>query len=114
MRAIDADKFKSYIVDGKKRVEYRIKPEYKELAQQMTDDFLKDIDEQPTLDVQPVVHAHWEDISVHSFESAIVPQGQKKMKAVECSHCQTVSGYPWIGKLQYCPWCGAKMDEVQK
>lgn len=101
MRAIDADKFKEWIRTPENA--------FNKNADRY---FSGAVDKQPTLDVQPVVHAHWEDISVHSFESAIVPQGQKKMKAVECSHCQTVLEYPWIGKFQYCPWCGAKIDEV--
>ena len=54
------------------------------------------LDNQPTVDVVPVVHAHW--ISDPDYPSHTI-----------CSNCKN-----WINMYQllnYCPNCGAKMDE---
>ena len=54
------------------------------------------LDNQPTVDVAPVVHAHW--ISDPDYPSHTI-----------CSNCKN-----WINMYQllnYCPNCGAKMDE---
>lgn len=50
MRLIDADRFKKYITDGFERSKPIIFPEYKEIVRDVTDGFIKDIDEQPTVD----------------------------------------------------------------
>ncbi len=49
----------------------------------------------PTLDYEPVVHAHWSDAN-----------GKWK----KCSNCFRSNQY----YSKYCPWCGAKMDEEVK
>ena len=54
-----------------------------------------EVNNAPTLDVKPVVHAHWDEDD-YGFYS--------------CSNC----GYEWDEaeyKTKYCPECGAKMDE---
>ena len=50
------------------------------------------IDETPTEDVTPVVHAHWTFTYYNSFV---------------CSNCSHSSD----NEFCYCPNCGAKMDE---
>lgn len=50
----------------------------------------------PTLDYEPVVHAHWIDADYGKWK--------------KCSHCFRTNQY----YSKYCPWCGAKMDEEQK
>lgn len=53
-RLIDADEFKKYIIQGADGI--LVSEKYFDLAVQMTKDFLKDIDEQPTAyDVGKVV-----------------------------------------------------------
>lgn len=66
------------------------------------------IDAAPTLDYEPVVHAHWEDDG-HGY--------------YVCSHCEDYivtdeDGNPppflkndWVLKIHRCPNCDAKMDE---
>lgn len=56
------------------------------------DDMVKVVKGIPSLDVAPVVHAHWVD----------------KIFAFECSACCGDA----IDNYAYCPCCGAKMDEV--
>jgi len=61
------------------------------------------IDEVPTADVLPVVHAHW----VEQFE------GTYLRRAMYCSACKKKSGIGGSKANQmkpYCPNCGAKMD----
>lgn len=48
----------------------------------------------PALDVQPVVHAHWDGLTIG------------KNGAYYCSNC----GFTNIYKSNYCPRCGARMD----
>lgn len=46
-------------------------------------------------DVAPVVHAHWRLVSLNLWD---------------CTNCHYVVDR-WDRKTQYCPDCGAKMDE---
>lgn len=51
-------------------------------------------EETPTVDAEPIRHGHW----------------VSRIKIYECSECG-FAGYP---EMNYCPWCGAKMDEVEE
>ena len=51
MRLIDADAFKEYICNAYEQVKHMY-PDGGEWARQITEDFCKDIDEQPTIDQQ--------------------------------------------------------------
>ena len=53
------------------------------------------IDRTPTADVQPVIHAHWRLVSLNLWD---------------CTNCHYVVDYV-NKKFNYCPECGAKMDE---
>lgn len=63
-----------------------------------------DIDNAPTIDAEPVVHAHWIKLDDNGRELAIP----------YCSQCLHLplrnNGYA-IELTDYCPHCGAKMDE---
>ena len=52
------------------------------------------LDDAPTVDAEPIRHGHW----------------VSRIKIYECSECG-FAGYP---EMNYCPWCGAKMDEVEE
>ena len=69
----------------------------------------------PTVDVVPVVHAHWNCIE-------IVVSYEGTFDAYECSHCHKSllddlcenNGSDYVNAkndFKYCPFCGAKMDE---
>ena len=51
-------------------------------------------------DVAPVMHGRWISKNHHGYEWVFV-----------CSNCDYVDGYPFNDRPNYCPNCGAKMDE---
>ena len=53
-------------------------------------------------DVAPVVHGRWISKNPHGYEWTFV-----------CSNCDYVDGYPFNDRYNYCPNCGAKMDEKE-
>lgn len=55
----------------------------------------------PTVDAEPVRHGHWVD------------EG-KKFLPVYCSRCGFGKVYEDQRNYDYCPNCGAKMDEEEK
>lgn len=81
-RYIDADRF---IVD---------------MAENMFTDktFHEIVQEQPTADVQPVIHGHWTGIPKYADIA---------WQCSECKHFTTM-------RYNYCPNCGAKMDKENK
>lgn len=97
-RPIDAEILKKDISKYRKS----LKPEY---IMKLTDAMLKDIEdivsEQPTVDAVPVVHGHW--------VSEINSYGETT--AWHCSNCYERTGFFTTGQSNYCPECGAKMDE---
>ena len=70
--------------------------------------FMRNIDDAPTIEAEPVKHGEWIDTDVPN------------VKAAECSlcgFCQRTSGEDKTGKhmihkavYRYCAGCGAKMD----
>ena len=61
------------------------------------------IDRQPAADVAPIVHGKWDDDSVAFFRKCSV-----------CGCCIEWAQLPFLdgdGEYNYCPRCGAKMDE---
>lgn len=58
-------------------------------------------------DVEPVRHGQWIRESVESVDSS---DGCFKIRWAECSEC----GTRVIGKPNYCPYCGAKMNEKEQ
>ena len=65
----------------------------------------EDIDNAPTIEATPVVHAHWEDCTGSELDffgsPVIVPRKR-------CSHCHRKNCKNYAPP--YCPNCGAKMD----
>jgi NAD-dependent SIR2 family protein deacetylase len=80
--------------------------------------FAKEIDKQNHLELAPIIHAHWDCIeNVISYEGTF--------DAYECSHCHKSflddlcenNGSDYVDAkkdFEYCPFCGAKMDEETK
>ena len=54
----------------------------------------------PTIEAKPVVHGRWISKNPHGYEWVFV-----------CSNCDYIDGYPFNDRSNYCPNCGAKMDE---
>lgn len=65
-------------------------------------DIYSAIEEAPTIEAKPVVHGRWISKNPHGYEWIFV-----------CSNCDYVDGYPFNERPNYCPNCGAKMDEKE-
>ena len=63
---------------------------------------LKYVENLPAADVAPVVHGRWISKNHHGYEWVFV-----------CSNCGYIDGYPFNDRSNYCPNCGAKMDEKE-
>ena len=94
MRLIDADALEEEIV---KTMRYVPKDAVLDVACM--------VNRAPTIEAKPVVHAHWEKEFFTNYRQRV------------CSVCfatvrQTLydDGEPRL--FNYCPWCGAQMDEV--
>lgn len=61
----------------------------------------------PAADVAPLVHARWDDSGRYTF-----PGGSTAVSCTECGCKLTVSEFR-LNKWNYCPNCGAKMDESE-
>lgn len=63
---------------------------------------LRDLYKIPAADVAPVVHAHWKEIE-HEGETTLC----------ECTSCGDWILFHYEYSPDYCPTCGAKMDESE-
>lgn len=64
----------------------------------------KDIEEAPTVDVEPIRHGEW------------IEDDDKCYWKIVCSECEIEIGSRTridTEKMNYCPYCGAKMDEEE-
>lgn len=85
-RYIDAEPIEQFIANGLNRT-----PKEEAIGFDAIE-ILSEIHFAPTADVAPVIHAHW------ILKDTGLP---------ECSHC----GGNCVYMADYCPCCGAKMDE---
>ena len=69
--------------------------------------FIEQLKAIPSADVEPVRHGQWIRESVGSDNSLA---GYFEIAMAECSECGTCI----MGKPNYCPNCGAKMDEKEQ
>lgn len=67
MRLIDADAFKEYICNAYEQVKHMY-PDGGKWARQITDDFCKDIDEQPTIEPQKWIPFHKRELTEEEQE----------------------------------------------
>ena len=86
MRLIDADALIAYI---KKRIRNEMVIAW----------LCRIISEVPTIEAEPVRHGRWVDKMVRDWHCS------------ECGKKASFDGYCYDDKPNYCPNCGAKMDE---
>ena len=90
MRLIDAEEFQKFIEKQDESADYTIYH------------FEEWLEQQPTIEAKPVVHAHWLE--------QIIDGGQELM----CSNCgeyALMNDEFYSEFSKYCPYCGAPMDE---
>ena len=68
---------------------------------------IKVLEDQPTVDAAPVVHAHWKEWWPPKH---MIMTGEEMLYV--CSAC--TAKYSDIENKRYCPWCGAIMDEEKE
>ena len=75
----------------------------------------KVVDEAPTIDAEPVRHGHWieyePDNGIHFHKCSECGQGDMYQGTITDWNGR---GFSFYYKRQYCPVCGAKMDEVEE
>lgn len=79
-------------------------PRHVEKGLMSHEELLAYIAEAPTIEAKPVVHAHWDKLCPEKGVLA----------GATCSNCKVCAGY-WdetMEEFDYCPFCGAQMDEV--
>lgn len=62
----------------------------------------EEVEDIPPADIAPVIHARWIDNGRGGYAHAYF-----------CSNCGWLDGYPIEDRFNYCPCCGAKMDEIE-
>lgn len=104
MRLIDADALINHVVKKYRKTE-------KDYLLFFLVDVIFDIDEQPTVEAEPVRHGHW-----------IECESENGIHFHKCSECGkrdmyqgtftdwNKRGFSFYYKRLYCPVCGAKMD----
>ena len=96
LKLIDADALiEKYTVVIRKTADEKLKTEIAVL--------LKDIEEQPTVDAEPVRHGKWIDMGDYWKCSECMCTQLKKIP--------TVYGDITLEESKYCPYCGAKMEK---
>ena len=93
MRPIDADELKITLTNW-----IRLHWDETFTAGDMAYAFLEMINEELTLKMKSVVHAHWIKSNYDNIDGTIY----------KCSNCNAELFSAW----NYCPNCGAKMDEI--
>ena len=69
---------------------------------------LRMIEDAPAADVAPVRHGRWDDSGRYTFQS-----GDTAVRCTNCGCALTEIEYH-LNNWNYCPVCGAKMDEGLK
>ena len=102
MRLIDAEKAEQKFV----QMAESVNPIYRECILTMAL-YLRNEDDIPTVYAEPIRHGHWIEVQrIHEKDHTAI---------CECSLCgDTVWVYDGQRAWNYCPNCGAKMDEVKE
>ena len=90
MRLIDADRFDKELDESEEYASLELSVEIFRTKVRLAT--------QPTIDAEPVRHGHWKG------------NGKGYWEIRECSVCG--EKMPTVGGLNYCPNCGAKMNDV--
>ena len=101
MRLINADALKTKIQKIKaEALEHGFAPE-----SVCGDILLNFLDNAPTIEAKPIVHAHWREWWP---PQEFILTGEEKLYI--CSNCD--AKYSDVENQRFCPWCGAQMDEI--
>lgn len=71
--------------------------------------FREVVENAPTVDAVPVVHAEW-------LDGCAIHNGKEAYQSIDCSHCNDIFKIEshdreyWKKRFKVCPFCGAIMD----
>ena len=103
-RYIDAERYKKKLLNWVKDCDQEDTEQVH--VGQVIEDCAYSIDDEPSADVTPVIHAHW------IKEKKVF--GQSAWRCTHCGNSLKVRNDTFNagrGECNYCPNCGAKMDE---
>lgn len=72
--------------------------------------FERDIKDAPTVDAVEVKHGHWEEKQV--VDDSTIIEIWQSARCSKCGRYHTTPYAYYFDEFNYCPQCGAKMDEV--
>lgn len=83
------------------------------IEKELTENGFYELDKIPTADVVPVKHGHWEKVDTRGYLS---PGGTPTVRCSNCKNRRTehLSGVEYPEWRNFCPVCGALMDEVMR
>jgi hypothetical protein len=104
---IDANKFRDYLVTARDR---RIdNPLYEEELNNLNY-AITQLDNQPTADVQPIVHAKWiYDRDGMDWNLGAWKCSKCKQRNINIAGQENINPLAFVGS-KFCPHCGARMD----
>lgn len=110
VRLIDADFFEEKIKESLKWVDRNLeKDRFLEGCKASLIDILSTLrNYTPTIDAVPVVHGHWKEVSADEMYGS----GSYETAGFLCSNCGFDIESIEHNAFNYCPNCGAKMDET--
>ena len=73
-----------------------------------------DIDDVPTVDAEPVKHAHWEIEKTVCARFARCSSCGIHIRIPTTGHKENERFYLYPDEMHYCPNCGAKMEKEEK
>lgn len=94
---VNTDKIKMIFIEGGYTKLNISGLDYNLYSDQTPQEILQMIDEQPTVEAEPVLHGTWKPVS---------EDWRHQIEWWECSECN----FSASTKYNYCPNCGAKMD----
>lgn len=74
----------------------------------------EEISKIPAADVAPVVHGEWETVDWLEYDAQSCETIRCPEEGIACTRCRYVFKKDALWKRNYCPNCGARMDEEER
>lgn len=111
MRPIDADALKNHLEDLRSYTALNKEQAYYMGETNALKIAIRNVENAPTIDAVPVVHGAWGEETVDSYEENAVIADWQSARCSVCKRYLTTPYMYYFSHYDYCPNCGAKMDE---